>query len=198
MERHLGGYGLVVVCPEGGNGWYTNAFDGSARYEDDLIHDLIPHLQTTLPISDPGRRWAIEGLSMGGYGAVKLALKYPRLFSVAVSHSGALERVSHPEPHTVFGDPERDLSFRRSENLVWLAEQALCRLPTERPRLHLDCGLQDELLETNRRLDGHLTFVGYPHTYEEMPGHHTWPYWNRAFRKMLPMVAAEIGAAVTP
>ena len=74
-------------------------------------------------------------------------------------------------------------------------ESALSRWPLQRPRLYFDCGLKDDLLESNRRLDGYLTFLGYPHTYQEWPGYHTWPYWDRAFRTLLPTVAQELGAA---
>jgi len=194
IAHYAARYALCVVFPEGDNGWYTNAVGGASRYEDDLVHALVPHIQATLPVLPPGKHWGIGGLSMGGYGAVKLALKYPRLFSLAVSHSGALEKPRQPEPHPVFGDPQADAAFRLSENPFWLAEQAMCRFPTERPRLYLDCGLNDELLEANRRFHDHLTFIGYRHTYQEMPGYHTWPYWNRAIRTVLPEVAAALGA----
>ncbi len=86
-----------------------------------------------------------------------------------------------------------DASRRRAENPFWLAEQAMSRWPTERPRLYLDCGLDDGLLEANRRFHDHLNFIGYHHTYLEMPGHHTWPYWNRALRTVLPAVAEALG-----
>ena len=192
LARRLAGQHLIVVCPDGGNGWYTNSADGAERREDDLILDLLPHLEETLPLRT-GRRYAIAGLSMGGYGAVKLALKRPDLFACAASHSGALDIASRCEWHPVFGDPDRDAEFRRRENPSWLAEQALCRLPTERPRLFLDCGLQDALLTANRDYSDHLTFMGYGHTYREMPGYHTWPYWDRAFKTILPEIMRVIG-----
>jgi putative tributyrin esterase len=197
MARYLTGYGLIVAFPEGDNGWYTNAVNGGEQHEDDLIQDFLPHLQATLPLLPSGASWGIGGLSMGGYGAVKLALKYPHLFSAAVSHSGALEAPMRPSVHSVFGDPQIDSAFRRRENPFWLAEQALCRFPTERPRLHLDCGLSDPLLEENRRFSEHLNFLGFGHDYRELPGHHTWPYWDRAFRTILPVIAAELGVRKT-
>jgi S-formylglutathione hydrolase FrmB len=196
IARYAAAYRLCIVFAEGNNGWYTNAADGSARYEDDLMQDFLPHIQSTLPVLPPGRRWGIGGLSMGGYGAVKLALKYPQWFALAVSHSGALEKPRVPEPHPVFGDPVTDAALRRAENPFWLAEQALSRFPIVRPRLYLDCGLSDELLAVNRRFHDHLRFIGYHHTYLEMPGHHTWPYWNRALRTALPTIAKALGAEI--
>lgn len=184
ITRHLAHQRLIVVCPDGGNGWYTNSADGSERCEADIMQDLLPHLEQTLPIA-AGRNRAIAGLSMGGYGALKLALKHPDTFACAVSHSGALDIPARGGSHPVFGDAVTDADFRRHENLSWLAEQALCRPPIERPRLFLDCGLSDPLLSVNRNFTDHLNFMGYGHVYREMPGHHTWPYWDRAFKTML-------------
>jgi putative tributyrin esterase len=194
IARYAAKFNLVIAFPEGENGWYTNTAEGSRRYEDSLIQDFLPHLQRRLALRSPGKAWAIGGLSMGGYGAVKIALKYPHLFSLAISHSGSLEKPRTPEVHPVFGDPQTHAAIRLREDPVWLIEQALCRLPTERPRLHLDCGLNDPLLGVNRRFADHLTFLGYPHTYREQPGFHTWPYWDRAFRTIFPTVAHALGA----
>jgi putative tributyrin esterase len=194
IARYLAAHELIVAFPEGDNGWYTNAVDGSARNEDDLIEDFLGQIQQSLPVVQTHQSWGIGGLSMGGYGAVKLAFKYPHIFSLAISFSGALEKPRMPEAHPIFGDPIRDASLRRQEDVVWLAEQALSRSHLLRPRLYFDCGLQDALLEANRRFDGHLTFLGYPHIYRELPGHHTWPYWDRAFRTLLPTFAQELGA----
>ncbi len=194
LARYTESYDAIFICPEGANGWFTNAYDGTQQYEDDLVSDLIPHIKSTLLIADSGRRWAVGGFSMGGYGAVKLALKHSDLFGTAFSHSGALEKPMQSKFSPVFGDPEIDLRFRRTESLTTLTEQALCRLPTERPYLCIDCGIKDNLLESNRNFVNHLRFVGYPHEYDELVGYHTWPYFDRAFRTVLPKVMKRIGA----
>ena len=75
--------------PDGGRGWYTNAVEGDA-YEDDLIKDVIGLVERTFPVKAERAGRAIGGLSMGGYGAVKLGLKHPELFASVNSHSGAL------------------------------------------------------------------------------------------------------------
>ena len=193
ITRYLTGKPLIVVCPDGGDGWYSNAVNNGERREDDIIEELLPHLEAAYPVTRGGRA-AIGGLSMGGYGAVKLALKYPRHFPIAFSHSGAFDITLRPDRHPVFGEPDNDASFRRRENPAWLAEQALCRLPLERPKLYLDCGASDPLLEANRGFSSHLNYIGYGHTYREMPGHHTWPYWDRAFRTVLPELLTDLEA----
>ena len=195
VARYVAAYDLIVACPDGGAGWYTNAANGGERREDDITQDFVGHLRATFSLVPPGHGWGIGGLSMGGYGAVKIALKHPHLFPVAVSHSGAFEKMQTATAHPVFGDPQADRRLRYHENPFRLIEQALCGLPTDRPRLHIDCGTEDALLTVNRRFVDHLNFVGYPYTYSEMPGQHTWPYWDRAFKTHLPELAQNLGAA---
>jgi putative tributyrin esterase len=190
--RYLALYSIVTVCPDRDSGWYTNAAGDGERREDDIMLDLLPHLEAALPLKPYPAR-AIGGISMGGYGAVKLALKHPRSFCLAVSHSGALDITGRPERHRVFGDPAADAGFRRAESVGWLAEQALCRPAAERPALYLDCGASDALVTASRAFSDHLTYIGYGHVYREMPGHHTWPYFDRAFRTVLPQIARAIG-----
>jgi putative tributyrin esterase len=120
----------------------------------------------------------IGGLSMGGYGAIKLALKYPQLFCSAVAHSAALDvrrRIERPEiaeeMRRIFGpapgggpDDPYALAATMDRRLL--------------PALRLDCGLEDGLLEENRAFHRHLEQLGIPHEYAEFPGAHTWDYWD--------------------
>ena len=89
IERYVEGLPLVVVMPDGGRGWYTNAEAGYA-YEDDLIKDVVGLIDRTFPVKAERSGRAIGGLSMGGYGAVKLGLKHHEMFASVNSHSGAL------------------------------------------------------------------------------------------------------------
>lgn len=198
IARYAASHRMIIAFPDGGNGWYTDSLKGemAGQRESDIITDFLPHLQHTLPLVEPGAGWGIGGFSMGGYGAVKLALKHPKLFSLAFSHSGALDVTQISEARSIFGDREQNAAFRRSESVYWLAEQALCRFPSERPRLLIDCGVDDESIDASRNFHQHLTFVGYQHRYSEMPGHHTWPYWDRAVRTILPDVAGMLGEGV--
>ena len=182
--------GMFLAFPQGGEGWYTNAYDGQANYEDDLMQDFLPHLQQNLPLLPPGKDWAIGGMSMGGQGAIKIALKYGQMFSLALSFSGAFEITRSAEPHPVFGDMRQNAALRRASNVFALAEDALSTWPPARPNLYLACGLQDPLLEANRRFHQHLDYIGYRHTYIETPGHHTLPYWDRAIRAALAEVVS--------
>jgi S-formylglutathione hydrolase FrmB len=194
IGTYLAKYGVVTIFPQGDDGWYTNSFDGIFRYEDDIIQDLAPEILHSTPAKPPGGAWAIGGMSMGGYGAIKIAAKYPELFSCAFSHGGAMNGPSIRGQHPIYGDPILNARFRIEQSLTWLVEQLLCRFPVQRPYLFLDCGRDDPLLEANRSFSDHLNFLGYHHYYFEASGQHTWPYWNRAFRTLLPSVAAHIDA----
>jgi len=88
IDRYVEGLPLVVM-PDGGRGWYTNAVVGYA-YEDDLIKDVVGLVDGTFPVKADRSGRAIGGLSMGGYGAVKIGLKHHEMFASVNSHSGAL------------------------------------------------------------------------------------------------------------
>src|SRR5947199_2430559 len=111
IERYVAGLPLVVVMPDGGRGWYTNAKEGYA-HEDDLIKDIVGLVDRSFPVKAERDGRAIGGLSMGGYGAVKLGLKHHEMFASVNSHSGALgfprlnftvSRGRSPEAPRIFG-----------------------------------------------------------------------------------------------
>ncbi|MCA1685614.1 MAG: esterase family protein, partial [Planctomycetia bacterium] len=87
VERYTLGYPLMVVMPNGGRGWYTNAADGEP-FEDDLIKDVMGLIEKDFPVKAERGGRAIGGLSMGGFGAIKLGLKHPKRFASVHSSSG--------------------------------------------------------------------------------------------------------------
>jgi S-formylglutathione hydrolase FrmB len=138
---------------------------------------------------------------MGGYGALRVALGYPDRFCSVHSHSGATMRLNldlsprqarrdatlrkHPpefveELRRVFGrrpaGTKHDLIA-----LIRLARRRHRRLP----RIWIDCGADDSLLEANRDLHRRLAEHQVPHTYREFPGHHDWDYWDLHIRDAL-------------
>jgi putative tributyrin esterase len=180
IERYVAGWPLVVVMPDGGRGWYTNAVEGYA-YEDDLLKDVVGLVDRSFPVKAERSGRAIGGLSMGGYGAVKLGLKHKELFSSVNSHSGAVG-VFHVEPEEaeapsaeferIFGKSPRG----GSEDPFALLE----RIDHGRiPAMRIDCGTEDFLLQQNRAFHRHLESLRVPHEYQEFPGRHEWAYWDK-------------------
>ena len=185
IERYAEEKGLAVVMPDGGLGWYTDMYRGLAWFR--FISEELPALcRRFFPIiSDKrGDTW-IGGNSMGGYGALKCALRAPQTFSRVISLSGALDAadtaINNTVPATrrywedVFG-PAEDVSG--SENDLFAAAEALTD-PALRPRVYMWCGTEDFLYAQNTRMRDHLRALGYDLTYEESPGDHQWKYWDK-------------------
>lgn len=176
IERYVDGLPLIVVMPDGGRGFYCDAINGF-KYNTAIGVELPRLIRNYFPCMD---EWCISGLSMGGYGAIRLALDYPELFVSATSHSGALYFGHHPLDR----DDEWNREFERivgknpeggPNDLLALAERLD---PDRRPQIRIDCGTEDFLLEANRAYSKHLNSIGYVHEYEEFPGGHDWSYWD--------------------
>jgi putative tributyrin esterase len=186
IERYVAGLPLVVVMPDGGRGWYTNAKEGFA-YEDDLIKDIIGLVDRTFPVKAERSGRCIGGLSMGGFGAVKLGLKHHEMFGSVNSHSGAvgfLRHASDPSHNLgleivrIFGKEPKD----GPEDPFAIVE----RIDHGRvPPLRLDCGTEDFLLDQNREFHKHLKSLHIPHEYEEFPGGHEWSYWDKHIQEAI-------------
>jgi S-formylglutathione hydrolase FrmB len=193
IERYTLGYPLMVVMPDGGRGWYTNAVDGDA-YEDDLITQVIGMIDKTFPVKARRGGRAIGGLSMGGFGAVKLGLKHPDLFASVHSHSGVLGFLRNPvetrgicpEFARIFGDAPTD----GPEDPYRLASEAS---PRRLPAIRIDCGDEDPFLPQNRAFHEHLETLGIDHEYEESSGTHNWHYWDVHVHKALDFHRRHLG-----
>jgi S-formylglutathione hydrolase FrmB len=182
IERYVEGLPLVVVMPDGGRGFYTDAQVGFA-YESDLIKDVIGLVERTFPVrADRGGR-AIGGLSMGGYGAVKLGLKHHEMFASVNSHSGALAILQQDWAKTdgikdIAGELER-IYGKTYKDGPEDPFGILNRIDHGRvPALRIDCGKGDFLLEQNRAFHKHLESLHISHEYEEFVGVHNWEYWD--------------------
>jgi putative tributyrin esterase len=187
---------LIIVMPDGGNQWWTNAADGSARYEDYLANDLPAEVVKKFRTINSRYGRAIAGLSMGGYGALKLALKRPAAFSVAASFSGAFNATRDGELvqligaaesqrlRTIFGPPD---SPTRTENDV--LSLAAAAKPGGGSYFYIDCGAADNaLIGANREAVAALRRAGAAYEYHETAGAHSWDYWDRRIREFLPLL----------
>lgn len=189
---------LIVVMPGGNNGWYTDSTEGAFEtyLTTDLPNDVVQKFRTIT--SRHGR--AIAGLSMGGYGALKIALKRPSMFAVAGSFSGAfnatrggeLERlIAKPESERlqrIFGSAESDV--RKANDLFALAAAVK---PAGAPYVYIDCGIADNaLIAANRDVVAALHKTGAAYEYHEVAGAHSWDYWDRRIREFLPVLMKKL------
>jgi putative tributyrin esterase len=200
VTRYAGASEIIIVTPDAANSWYVNsATEPLQRYEDFIIQDLIPDVDEAFRTLRSSHRRAIAGLSMGGYGALKFAIKYPSTFDFAGSISGAFNGSYDLDAQRE--DLRDDLlkafgpagsSTRRENDIFEILRKAD---PKQLPYLYLDCGTGDEFCDVNRRLTAALRECGARYEYHEVPGDHSWQYWDQRIATLLPIVSKMITAA---
>ncbi|HJR08806.1 MAG TPA: alpha/beta hydrolase family protein [Pyrinomonadaceae bacterium] len=205
LTAHAAEYRLIIVTPEGNDGWYTDsATVPNEKFETYFLEELIPDVERryrALPSRDAR---AVAGLSMGGYGALKFGVKHPDRFALAASMSGAFDAASwdandprvlafvRPSIARVFG--AMDSPTRRTNDLFKL----FADLPPERfaslPFIYFDCGTEDFLIESSRDMSALLLKRKIPHEFRQLPGTHSWPYWDTQVQEVLKLAARRLRA----
>lgn len=162
--RHLP---LIVILPDGAQTRWANGGTPFTRYEDFLMEDLANHVKQTFHASSG--KWAIGGNSMGGFGAVRLGLKYPHRFCSIWSHSGGFPKANNLPEHWYWSGNADDLDCYALVDQIDVETM---------PCLSFDCGTDDHLFESNQHFHAFLKERGIPHTYKVHPGTHNWEYWD--------------------
>lgn len=195
LEQVAARFNLIVVLPTVGNSWYANsAGEPAKKYEDAIIKDLIPHVDRRFRTIGNWHARGIAGLSMGGFGAMKFALRYPHLFVFAASFSGAFDA---PRTDIVSGatDSRSQTLLRifgakdsptREANDVFLLLEKLNAPRT--PYLYLSSGASDPLssvFPANTRFVEALRNKKLAYEYHELPGSHDWRFWSAEIEKAL-------------
>lgn len=180
IERHVANTPLIVVMPDGGRGFYTDAAEGQ-QFLTAIAEELVDRIDRTFPTEAGREHRCVTGLSMGGYGALKFALAYPDRFASAVSMSGAVGW-----GHSAMGRDGEPLSeeWKRllgpnhigGPNDLYSLVQSVD--PALLPKMRIDCGVDDFLIDDNRKFHAHLDAVNISHEYTEYDGAHTWDYWD--------------------
>jgi S-formylglutathione hydrolase FrmB len=179
---------FLILAPDGDRSFYVNSRDGRVRYEDFFIREFVPAMEKKFRAKAGRASRAITGVSMGGYGALHMAMKYPQMFSAVSSHMGALiEKIPAALTNTdarslgrglgflgeAFGQPF-DRAFWERNSPFTLAQQArLTRL-----KIYIDCGDQDGFgfdagAEAFHKL---LQSRGIAHEFHIYPGGHDWNF----------------------
>lgn len=191
IERYVAEMGIAVVMPQVHRSFYTDMAEGG-RYWTFISEELPALARSFFPLSPKREDTFVAGLSMGGYGAIKLGLRKPETFAAAASLSGALDMAHH---FLNWGDPTvRSVEYDRifgtgdisgtSDDLLWLLEE-LERSKGPQPLLYQCCGTEDFLYEDNQRFREKCGETSLSLTYEEGPGGHEWGYWDTQIRNVL-------------
>jgi S-formylglutathione hydrolase FrmB len=178
---------FIVALPFGGASFYTNQRDGNEKWEDAIVTEFLPMIESTYRVNASRTMRGISGTSMGGYGALKIAMKHPDLFGSASAHSAVLlqdlsaakvsgGRLARFQAlfDRIYGI-NQDLSYWEANNPITLAKDTK---KLNGLKLYFDCGTEDDFgfdLGT-RQLDQILTKAGYPHETHLYPGDHGWEY----------------------
>ena len=184
---------LIVVMPDAGDSWYANsATDTTQKFQHYIAQDVVQYVDAhfrTLPFAQA--RY-LAGLSMGGYGALILATKFPNRWSLAASLSGAVSMAKSsdiPSTNAAFGPVGS--ATRDSADLLALLRRAD---PRGLPYYYLDCGTGDRLIQGNREVAAILSERALPYEYHEVRGVHDWEMWNRRIPVVLQLVRQRIRA----
>jgi enterochelin esterase-like enzyme len=186
---------MIVVMPDGGVTWYVDDHSGGVPYRRMFVEELIPHVDRTYRTRTSREFRAVSGLSMGGYGALMLAMRHPDLFSACVAFSSGVmtdeevvamdaerwDRVlSEPFGHGLVGE-ERLTDQWKAHSPLHLA-RTLAVEELRRVRWYLDCGDDDFLYRGNAMLHILLREREIPHEYRVRDGGHVWEYWRTGIR----------------
>jgi S-formylglutathione hydrolase FrmB len=188
VERHAVERRLALIIPAVQNSAYADMAHGSPFWT--YVTEELPRVARALfPLSDRREDNFVAGLSMGGYGAFKVALRNPDRFAAAASLSGALDiasLVKDPENRALFTNVFADDGAVEGspDDLLHLVDDA-ARSKAKLPKLYQACGTEDFLYRANVRFRDHTRALGIDLTYEEGPGAHEWDYWDANIRKVI-------------
>jgi putative tributyrin esterase len=176
--------GLLLVMPEGESSYYTNAVDPPQdRFEDYITHDLITDVESRFPVAAGRANRAIIGISMGGFGAVKIGLRHPDLFSFAGGLSSAIDvprrafsikRLQQSRHYNSIFGPSGSQTRRDNDPFVLVRSEN----PQVAPYFFLTCGEQEGLLPASREFAALLAQRHFSYEFHTVRGGHDWNQWN--------------------
>ncbi len=177
----------IIVMPDGKVTWYCNSVDGKDPWEDMFIQEFIPFIEKEYRIRPKKEFRAIAGLSMGGYGALKLAMRHTDLFSSCVAMSSGTftdEQILEHENFdyyfgTIYGPKKKnDLSESWKANSPLHLVETIDAEKLKSVRFYIDCGDDDFLYKGNSALHVKMRDLGIAHEYRVRNGSHQWSYWR--------------------
>jgi len=194
---------FVVITPQADNSFYINSKDGRVHYDDFFIREFIPQMEKHFRLIGTRASRAIGGVSMGGYGALRFAFKYPQMFVAVVAHMPALlEQLPQgssqagltPYLGTAFGRPMDEAYWKANTPFAFARTAPASLLGL---RIYFDCGDQDDFGfdAGTRALDKLLTARHIPHTEHIYPGHHSWQFVAAHLQDSLKVVSSAFDKA---
>ncbi|MGZ3939641.1 MAG: alpha/beta hydrolase [Flavisolibacter sp.] len=185
FEKAADLYQVIIVCPDGNNSWYWDSpVDSNFKYETYVSKELVSWIDSKYKTIRNKKGRAITGLSMGGHGALYLALRHQDVFGAAGSMSGGVD--IRPFPNN--WDMALRLGKYADHPQNWEQYTVINMLNLLQPNslaLIIDCGTEDFFFKVNENLHAQLLYRNIPHDYITRPGAHNWNYWTNAIQYQL-------------
>lgn len=193
IERYVAGQDLVVIMPSVQRSFYTDMVHGG-RYWTFISEELPQIARAMFPISSRREDTFAAGLSMGGFGTLKLVLNRPDRYAGGAAFSSVVDLDWHREALSsewgnVFGSMER---VKDSPDDLYAAASKLAGSDAPKPVIFQCCGLEDVFYPANVRFRDHLDSLRLPPTYREYSGNHNWEFWDSHIVEGLESIGAII------
>lgn len=177
---------LIIVCPDGGySSWYMDSpVDSAFQYETYITRELLPFIDSRYSTIQNRLNRAITGLSMGGHGALYIAIRNKNLFANAGSMSGGVDLRISTKKYDIakrIGDIENAKTEWDNRSVVNMVQS----LKNKELNLIIDCGVGDFFYQINAALHRRLMSLNIDHDYIERPGIHNWTYWENSIQYQL-------------
>lgn len=176
-------YQIILVCPDGGySSWFMDSpLDSTFQYETYITKELLPFIDNRYSTIPNRLDRAITGLSMGGHGALYIAIRNKKLFANAGSMSGGVDLRVSTKKYDIgkrIGEIESNQSEWDNRSVVNMVQS----LKNKELNLIIDCGVDDFFYQINAALHRRLISLKIDHDYIERPGIHNWDYWTNSIQ----------------
>lgn len=183
IEKHLADRKMAAVLPDGQKSWFCDMKYGG-NYAQYIAEELIDYVRATFPVTEKREKTFAAGLSMGGYGALKFALRWPDRFAACGAMSGAADIYArfklgdrHVQGISIWGEDYLSVIPGSLDDTYHLA-RTLEEQNKPKPWIYQSCGLEDKRLGENHLFREFIKDRGYVYEYYEGPGRHDWDFWN--------------------
>ena len=187
VERYAAPYPLLVVMPDVERSFYTDMAYGGKFYTY-LTQELPEWIENMFCVSAKREDTFLAGLSMGGYGAVKIALRNPERYAGAASLSGVLDIKKCVEDQNLSCLNEFEAIFGKHYDLTNSMENPmflLDQIGPVKPKILQYCGTEDYLYDCNQTFRKKIEGLGFDYTYHEESGGHEWNFWDRNIKRAI-------------
>ena len=189
-------YDMIILCPDGGDtSWYFDSpIDPTYQYETHVARECVDYMDTNYRTRPERGSRAIGGLSMGGHGALYLAIRHRDVFGISVAISAGVDIRPFPDNWDIkkrLGDIKTHPENWEANAVINLAKE----LKDNDLAIVIDCGRDDFFLKVNRALHEQLLEDGISHIYEEHAGGHNIEYWRASIKRQIPYIATQFKKA---